>query len=115
MTALRFVAVVLAMLVPVAAHASQHKWVAGDALEVRECYILQAPETRMWNHRHFKKAGAWTVPAGNIICVREIDRDQRLPWYKVLIMKIGTLDRSQHIPVWVNSADLMEHGVLLSY
>ena len=69
----------------------------------------------MWNHRHFKRAGAWTVPAGNIICVREIDRGYYQLWYKVLIMKIGTLDRSQHIPVWVDSADLLEYGVVLSY
>lgn len=115
MTAPRLLVVVLAMLVPIATHASQHKWVAGDALDTRECYILQAPETIMWVHRHFKKAGAWIVARGKVICVREVDRSRSQLWYKVLLIKIGTLDRSQHVPAWVNSADLMEHGVMLSH
>ena len=69
----------------------------------------------MWYHRTFKKAGAWTVPAGNIICVRDIDRNRGQIWYKVQVMKMGTLDRSEHIPGWIDSRELMEHGVMLSY
>ena len=93
----------------------EHQHVAGDALQARECYILQAPKTTMWNHRHIKDAGACNVPRGNIICVSEVDRSRRQLWYKAQIMKMGTLDRSQHIPVWVDSLDLLMYGVMLSY
>ena len=103
------------MLVPVAVHAGQHKWIAGDALEARECYILQAPKTTMWNHRHFKKAGAWNVPRGNIFCVREVDRSQEQLWYRVEVKKMATLDRSQHIPGWIDSTAITDYGVMLAY
>lgn len=97
------------------ASAGHHKIVAGDALQVKECYILRAPRTPMWNHRHFKKAGAWSVREGGIICVDRIDRSGPRLWYKVRIMKPGTLDRSQHIPVWVDSRELVTHGVYLAH
>ena len=95
--------------------AGTHKLVPGDALEARECYILRADKTIMWNHRHIKDAGAWTVHRGAVICTRGIDRSNGELWYKALIMKMAALDRSKHIPVWVNSKDLIEHGVWLSY
>ena len=96
-----------------AAASDQH--VAGDALWVKECFILKAPKTTMWNHRRFKNAGAWNIYLGNIICVKEIDRSNGQLWYRVLVIKPRTLDRSQHIPGWIDSNQIMEHGVALAH
>ena len=95
--------------------AGDHQHVHGDQLKTKECYVLQAPKITMWRHRFHADAGAWSVPRGNVICVREIDRDSGRPWYRVLVMKTGTLDRSQHIPGWIDSRELAQHGVALSY
>ena len=39
------------------------RYVAGDALQVKECYLLNAPETRMQRHRQILRAGPsfWCV------------------------------------------------------
>ena len=103
------------LLIGFAAIGGDHARVGGEALWAKECYILQAPKTRMWNHRHMRDAGAWTIPAGNVICVKEIDRSTEPPWYKVLVMKMGTLDRSQHIPGWIDGTEIMARGVVVSY
>ena len=95
--------------------AGNHKLVPGDALEARECYILRAEKTIMWRHRHMKDAGAWSVRRGAVICTREIDKSNGELWYKALIKEMATLDRSKHIPVWINSKDLMKNGVWLAY
>ncbi len=81
----------------VGALGGDHRHVAGDQLWVKECFILQAPETVMWNHRHVKTAGAWSVPKGNIICVKGVDHEGARPWFKVLVMKMGTLDSSSTV------------------
>ena len=47
--------------------------------------------------------------------MQEVDRRTSRPWYRVLVMKMGTLDRSEHIPGWIDSRELMGHGVTLSY
>lgn len=88
--------------------------ISGDALEVKECNILKANRTKMYRHRYIKKAGAWIIPKGNIICVDEIDRSGGELWYKVQVMKTNTLDRSKHIPGWIDSRSIMEHGVTLA-
>lgn len=114
MTALRIAALLVVMLAaPVAA--GHHKPVAGDALRARECYILRAPQTQLWRHRTRMRLGLWTVPRGNVFCVREIDRSRGQLWYRVEVKKLGTLDRRQHLPGWIDSRQLMEHGVFLSY
>ena len=106
---------VLLFLTCTSAVSGDHRHVAGDALEGRECYILQAPRTIMWASRHIKVAGAFSIPAGHIVCLRDIDRSRGQLWYKVELKKMGTLDRSQHIPGWINSTELMVYGVMLSY
>ena len=97
------------------AFAGDHRHVAGDRLWPQECFILEAPKTRMWVHRHVKTAGAWNVPRNNIVCVDEVDRSGPQPWFKVRVMQTGTLDRSRHIAGWIDSRGLMEHGVTLAY
>ena len=94
------------------ANASHHKHVPGDKLEVKECYILIAPMTRMSG---INLLDGIKVPKGNVICVRDILTIKGERYYKVQIMKMGTLDRSQHITAWVKIKRLMEHGVWLSY
>ncbi|MCY3794812.1 MAG: hypothetical protein OXG51_10625 [Gammaproteobacteria bacterium] len=92
-----------------------HRPVAGDALKARECYVLRAQQTQLWRHRTIKRLGLWTVPRGNVFCVREIDRSGGQLWYRGRIMALGTLDRRRHIPGWIDSRQLMEHGAFLSY
>ena len=70
----------------------------GDELEAKERYTLQLPKIRVWRHRVHADAGAWSVPRGNVICVREVDRRSSRPWSRVLAMKMARLDRSEHIP-----------------
>ena len=117
MRTLFFVIIVLPLLGlgTFSALGGDHRHVAGDQLWVKECFILQAPNTRMWNHRHLKTAGAWNIPGGNMICVEGVDREGARPWFKVLVIKPATLDRSQHIPGWIDSQQMMEHGVILAY
>ena len=87
----------------------------GDELEAKERYILQSPKIGEWRHRVHADAGAWSDPRGNVICVQEVDRRSSRPWYRVLVMKMARLDRSEHIPGWIDSRELMERGVSLSY
>jgi len=87
----------------------------GDELEAKERYILQWPKIRKWRHRVRADTGAWSVPRGNVICVQEVDRRTSRPWYRVLVMKMARLDRSEHVLGWIDSRELMEHGVTLSY
>ncbi|MYA60580.1 MAG: hypothetical protein F4X40_08535 [Chloroflexi bacterium] len=103
------------MAFAITAHAGDHQRVHDDELKAKECYILQLPKIRMWRHRVHAVAGAWSVPRGNVICVKEVDCRTSRPWYSVLVMKMGTLDRSQHIPEWIDSRGLMEPCVTLSY
>lgn len=97
------------------AEAGDHQHVHSDELEAKECYILQSPKITMWRHRFHADAGAWSIPRGNVICVRDVDRNSGRPWYRVLVMKMGTLDRSEHIPGWIDSRELEPYGVTLSY
>ena len=108
---------VLALLVNFAAPAvaGHHKLVAGDRLQARECYILRAPQTKLWRHRTIKRLGLWTVPRGNVFCVREIDRSRGLLWYRGEVKAMRTLDRSRHLPGWIDSREIMAHGVFLSH
>ena len=89
----------------------QRKHIPGDKLEIKECYALIAPMTRMSG---INLLDGIKVPKGNVICVRDILTIKGERYYKVQIMKIGTLDRSQHITAWVKVKRLMEHGVWLS-
>ena len=99
-----------------AAHASDHRHIAGDALWAKECFILQGPVDLHPGKPPFPfNLGRMILPAYGIICVREVAWSADRPVYRVLFMKMGTLDRRQHAPGWIDSRDLMRHGVVLSY
>lgn len=111
----------LCLLVPLGmcafgALAGGHRHVAGDALERKECYILLAPMTIMSSYARAHALRNVRVPEGNIICIDKVDnRGAGNLWYQGRIMRMGTLDRSLHMPVWVDSRDLMEYGLTLAY
>ena len=109
------IVILTAILAATVSGASNHKHVAGGKLEVKECYFLIAPETKMQRDRHIRFAGEFSIPVGNVICVDGVDRSNDQLWYKVRVMKMGTLDRSKHIPGWIDSKQMMEQGVWLSY
>ena len=54
------------------------------------------------------------LPAYRIICVREVSGLGR-PLYRVRWVKQRTLDRRYDTRGWIDSADLMATGVILSY
>ena len=89
-----------------------NKHVSGDKLESKECYILIAHVTRMSGIDLLESI---KVPKGNVICVQEAITIRGNRYYKVQIMKMGTLDPNQHTTAWVNVKRLMEHGVWLSH
>ena len=95
--------------------AGHHKHVQGDELEAGECYILIARMTVMYGWKNVPESAYIDVPGGNVICVRSIEKVGDENWYRVLIMKMGTLDRRQHMPAWTRAEDLRVYGVMLSY
>ena len=112
----RRIALSLLLVAASAAWASDHQHVAGDALRTPECYILKTPETRLWAYPgQTRDRLEVSVPARNIVCVREVRWNGGRPWYRVLLMKMGTLDRRQHVPGWIDSRELVKHGAALSY
>ena len=96
--------------------AGEHARVDGDALWAKECFILQGPVDLHPGKPPFPfNLGRMILPAYGIICVREVAWSTDRPVYRVLFMKMGTLDRRQNAPGWIDSRDLMRHGVVLSY
>ena len=96
--------------------AGQHRHVAGDALERKECYILLAPMTVMSGFARAYATRGVRVPQGSILCIDTVDnRGPGDLWYRGKIIRMETLDESLHMPVWVDSRDLMEYGVTLAY
>ena len=104
-----------ALLICGAAEAGHHKHVAGNALEAGECYILEAPITIASGFPRRHALRNVSVPQGNIICIDKRDGMPGDLWYAGRIMRMQTFDRSRHMPVWIDSRDLMEHGVTLAY
>ena len=101
------------LLICGAVAASDHKRVAGDALELRKCYWLLAPMTIMSGFARAHALRNIRVPEGNMLCIDKVDnRGPRDLWYRGKIIRFETLDESRHMPVWVDSRDLMEHGVM---
>ena len=90
------------------------RYVAGDALQVKECYILNAPKIQMQRHRHILRAGAFLLARGGVICVDGIDRSGGELWYKARSKEIETLNPKDWLG-WIDSQNLMEYGVRLSY
>lgn len=109
---LAFLALALSSAIAVADH---HKHVQGTDLEPKECYFLIAPMTVMYGWKNVPESAYINVPGGNVICVRSVEKVGDENWYRVLIMKMGTLDRSQHMPAWTRAEDLRVYGVMLSY
>ncbi len=90
------------------------RYVPWDALQVKECYLTNAPELHMQRDRTILKLGAYILYRGSVICVDEMDRSGGELWYKVRVKELETLN-GRDWPGWINSEDLKEHGVRLSY
>ena len=99
-----------------AAGAGDHRHIREGLLEVRECYKLIAPITRMHGlNTPTEQDPNITVPRGNIVCIEGIREIRGEVWYRLLIMRMNTLDRSLHMPARVQGRHLMRYGVMLSY
>lgn len=110
--ALGLLAIILVFLVMcVGAATAEPIRVAGDALEVDRVYILQ-DRTPQYPPRNLRRVrGDLMLPGGSPIdVIRRVIHNGR-PWYWVRWIKPRTLDRSQDGQGWIDSRDLMEHGV----
>ena len=98
--------------------AGEHRHVQGDELWAGECFILKEPiqihpgkpplPERL--RRNYPE-----VTVSGVICVDEIDSNGERVVYRVEWIKPDTLEKRFNIKGWVDSADLMVHGVVLSY
>lgn len=55
------------------------------------------------------------MTVSGVICVHEVDSNGERVVYRVEWIKPETLEKRFNIKGWIDSADLMVHGVVLSY
>ena len=112
MRTVRTAAILAALILCIHAHAGDHRHVSGDDPEVGEYYLLQAPQTRLWLLRETPRAGVFSLSKWGLIRVLERDESGGELWFRVKWIKPGTIGDQDDIPGWINSAWLMEHGLV---
>ena len=89
--------------------------VAGDALEVDRVYILQ-DRTPQYPPRKLRRVrGDMILPAYTPIEVLKRTMHKGRPWYWTRWIRPRTLDRSRDFEGWIDSRDLMQHGVMFHH
>ena len=114
----RWLTVVFLLSCIISSLAGEHRHVDGDELWAGECFILKQPiqihpgkpplpERLQRNNSE--------VTVSGVICVDEVDSNGERAVYRVEWIKPNTLEKRFNIKGWIDSADLMTHGVVLSY
>ena len=91
-----------------------HQWVAWDALEPGNAYMIRA-EVYSQTFYQTKLHGVVRFPGGGFFKVYERVMHEGEFWYRTKWIKPASLDPDETIEGWIKATDLREHGAWLAY
>lgn len=111
---MRSLALLVLLVWSCATLSGDHQWVACDALESGESYMIRTPADSLATYLT-KRHGVVRFPSGGFFKIYErIVHDGGL-WYRTKWIKPRLLDPNDNIEGWMKVADLREHGAWLTY